>query len=58
MATRGDLPMDTKGGVGIVNQMVMVCRSVVVDRLMFSIVVRVCFAYGFCSIWNSSPSRV
>ena len=58
MATRGDLPMDTKGGVGIVDQMVMVCRSVVVDRLMFSIVVRVCFAYGFCSIWNSSPSRV
>jgi len=58
MATKGDLPMDTKGGAGIVDQMVMVCRSVLVDRLMFSIVVRVCFAYGFCSIWNSSPSHV
>jgi len=58
MATKGDLPIYIKGGAGIVDQMVMVCRSVVVDRLMFSIVVRVCFAYGFRSIWNSSPSRV
>ena len=58
MATKGDLPMDTKGGAGIVDQMVIVCRSVVVDRLMFSLVVRVCFAYGFRSIWNLSPSRV
>jgi len=58
MAMKGDLPMITKGGAGIVDRMVMVCRSVVVDKLMFSIVIRVCFSYRFCSIWNSSPSRV
>ena len=58
MAMKGDLPMITKGGTGIVDRMVMVCRSVVVDKLMFSIVIRVCFAYGFRSIWNSSPSHV
>ena len=58
MATEDDLPMGTKGGIGIDDQMMMVCRSVVVDKLMFSIVVRVCFQYGFHSIWNSNPSRV
>jgi len=58
MATKGELSMDTEGGVGIVGWMVMVCRSVVVDKLMFSIVVRICFTYGFRSIWNSSSSRV
>jgi hypothetical protein len=42
--------MDSKGGVGIVDRMVMVCRSVLVDRLTFSIVIRVCFAYEFRSI--------
>jgi len=31
MATEGDLPMDTKGGTGIDDQMVMVCRSVLVE---------------------------
>jgi len=58
MATKGDLPMDTNGGVGIVDRMVMVCRSVVEDKLMFSIIIRVCFAYGLRSICNSSPSHV
>jgi len=58
MATKGELPMDTEGGTGIVGRMVMVCQSVVVDKLMFSIVVRVCFTYGFHSIWNSSSSCV
>ena len=58
MAMRGDSPMVTKRGARIVDRMVMVCRSVVVDKLMFSIVTRVCFAYGFRSVWNSSPSRV
>jgi len=55
---KDDLPMGTKGGAGIDDQMMMVCRSVVVDKLMFSIVVRVCFQYGLRSIWNLSPSRV
>jgi len=58
MAMRGDSPMVTKGGVGIVDRVGMMYRLVVVDKLMFSIVIRVCFAYGFRSIWNSSPSRV
>ena len=58
MAMKGDSPMVTKGSAGIVDQMVMMCRSVVVDKLMFSIVIRVCFAYGFRSVWNSSRSRV
>jgi len=58
MAMKGDSPMVTKGGAGIVDQMVMVCRSVVVDKLMFSIVISVCFVCGFRSNWNSSPSRV
>ena len=48
MATEGDLPMDTKGGTGIDDQMVMVCRSVVEDNFILSIVIRVCFVYGFC----------
>jgi len=58
MAMKGDSPMVTKRGAGIVDRMVMVCRSVVVDKLMFSIVIRVCFAYEFRSIWISNPSRV
>ena len=52
MPMEGDLPMITEGGAGIVDRMVTVCRSPVVDRLMFSIVIRVCFTYGFCLIWN------
>jgi len=58
MATEGDLLKDTKEGTRIDGRMVMVCRSIVEDNLMLSIVVRVCFVYGFCLIWNSSPSRV
>ena len=45
------LPMIT-GGAGIADRMVVVCRSSMVDRLMFSIVIRVRFVYGFRSIWN------
>ena len=41
MAMKGDLPMITKGGAGIVDRVVMVCRSVVVDKLIFPIVIRV-----------------
>jgi len=58
MATEGDLPMDMKEGTRIDDRVVMVCRTVVGDNLMLSIVVRVCFVYGFCLIWNSSPSHV
>jgi len=44
--------MATGGGVGVADKMVTVCRLLVVDRLMFSIAVRVCFVYRFHSIWN------
>ena len=50
--------MVTKRDAGIVDRVVMVYRLVVEDKLMFSIVIRVCFVYGFRSIWNLSPSRV
>jgi len=46
------LPMMTGGGEGIADRMVVVCRLTVVDRLMFSIAIRVRFVYGFHSIWN------
>jgi len=58
MDMRGGLPMVTKRDARIVDQVVVVYRSVMEDKLMFSIVIRVCFICGFCSIWNSSPSRV
>jgi len=48
MATEVDLPIDTNEGTRIDVRMVMVCRSGVEDNLMLSIVVRVCFVYGFC----------
>jgi len=52
MLMEGDLPMIAEEGARIVNRMVTVCRSPMVDRLMFSIVIRVCFTYRFRSIWN------
>ena len=58
MAMRGGSPMVTKKGAGIVDRVMVVCRSVVEDNLVLSIVISVCFVYGFRSIWNSSPSRV
>jgi len=44
--------MITGGGVGIADRMMAVCRSPVVDGLMFSIAIRVCFVYRFHSIWK------
>ena len=58
MPTKGDSPMVTRGGAGIVDRVMVVYRSIVRDNLMFSIIIRVCFVYGFRSIWNSSPSCV
>jgi len=55
---KGGLPMVMEKSTGVVNQLMVVYRSVVEDDLMFSIVIRVCFVYGFRSIWNWSPSRV
>jgi len=44
--------MTIGGGAGVADRMVAVCRLLVVDRLMFSIAVRVRFVCGFRSIWN------
>jgi len=37
-------------GVGVVDRVMVVNRSVVEDNLMLSIVIRVCFVYEFCLI--------
>ena len=58
MSVKGGLPMVMKKSAGVVDCLVMVYRSVVEDNLMLSIVIRVCFIYGFYLIWSSSPSRV
>jgi len=47
-----DMPMIVEEGVGIVRKMVVVCRSPRIDKLMISIVIRVCYVYGFHLIWN------
>ena len=58
MAMRGGLPMVMEKGTGVVDRLMVGYRLVMEKDLMFSIVIRVCFVYGFRSIWNSSPSRV
>jgi len=50
MAMRGGLPMVMEKGAGVVDRLMAVYRSVVEDDLMLSIVIRVCFVYGFCLI--------
>ena len=50
MAMRGGLPMVMEKGVGVVDRLMAVYRSVVEDDLMLSIIIRVCFVYGFCLI--------
>jgi len=64
---RDGSPKVMEKGVGVVDQVVVVYRSVIrvgdlfctdQDNLMLSIVIRVCFVYRFCLIWNLSSSRV
>ena len=45
-------------GVGVVDRLMAVYRSAVEDDLMFPVIIRVCFVYGFRSNWSLSPSRV
>ena len=52
MPMENDMPMIVEEGVGIVTKMMMVCRSPRIDKFMFSIVIRVCFVYGFRLVWN------
>jgi len=58
MAVKGGLPMIVKKSAEVANWLMTVYRSVVGDSLMFSLVIRVRFVYGFHFIWNSSSSRV
>jgi len=41
------MPIMVEEGLGIVGKMMVVCRSPRVDKLMFSIIIRVCFVYEF-----------
>jgi len=58
MAMRYGLPMVMENGAGVVDRLMVVYRSVVEDDLILSIVIGVCFVYGFHLICNWSPSRV
>jgi len=46
------MPMMVKKDVGIVGKTMVVCRSPRIDKLLFSIIVRVYFMYEFYLIWN------
>jgi len=46
------MPMTVEEDVGIIGKIMTVCRSPRVDKLLFSIIIRVCFIYGFCLVWN------
>jgi len=58
MAVKGGLPMIVKKSAEVADGLMTVYRSVVGDSLMFSLVIRVRFVYGFRFIWNLSSSRV
>ena len=57
MPMEDDMPMMVEEDIGIVGKMMTVCRSPRVDKLLFSIIIRVCFVYGFCLVWKLNPSR-
>ena len=54
----GNLPMTLKKSAEVADWFMMVSRSVTGGSLMFSLVIRIHFVYGFRLIWNLSPSRV
>jgi len=54
----GDLPMIVKEDVEVVRGTMVVCQSPRMDKLLFSIIVRVYFMYEFCLIWNYNPSHI
>jgi mannose/fructose/N-acetylgalactosamine-specific phosphotransferase system component IIC len=47
MPMEDEVPMIVEEGVKIVEEIVVACRLPMIDKLMISIVVRVCFVYGF-----------
>jgi len=52
MPMEGDMPMMMEEGVGIIETTMMVCRSPSIDRLLFSIIIRVCFVHEFRLVSN------
>ena len=52
MPVEDDMPMMVEEGVGIIRKMMMVCRWPRIDKLLFSIIIRICFVYGFHLVWN------
>ena len=52
MPMKDDMLMMMEEGVGIVEKMMMASRSPRIDELLFSIIIRVCFVYRFCLVWN------
>ena len=52
MPMEGDLPMIAEEGVGLAEKKMTVHRLPRMDKLMFSIVIRVCFVYRFRLVWN------
>ena len=52
MPMEDDMLMMVEEDIGIVGKMMMVCRSPRVDKLLFSIIFRVCFVYELCLVWN------
>ena len=58
MTVKGGVPMVVKKDAGVADWLMAVYQSVVKDSLLFSLVIRVRFVYGFHLIWNSSSSRV
>jgi len=45
MPVEDDMPMMVKEDVGVVGKTMVVCRSLRMDELLFSIIVRVYFTY-------------
>ena len=52
MPMKDDMPMMMEEGVGIIGKMMTACRSPRIDKLLFSIIIRVCFVCGFRLVWN------
>jgi len=52
MPMEDEVPMIVQEGVKIIKGIVVACRLPRIDKLMISIVVRVCFVYGFRLVWN------
>jgi len=44
--------MMVKEDMGVARRTMVICRSPKIYRLLLSIIVKVCFMYGSCLVWN------